>query len=174
MLVPLRTSLAQAIVYSGADPGDRLGEAVLGILDFNGDAQPDILMGAPGADGRDNASPDSGAAYLVYRLPVDIEDVRQSMNDEELFRQEFGCEFLDEATAFLPYEMIARCEEASLESNLDPTALGRSSGDLFAGVDIGRRRDLTVIWVVQRDADTLVTRAESNDSAYSTDKASSV
>ena len=70
---PLRTFLSQAIVYSCADPGDRLGEAVVGILDFNGDAQPDVFMGAPGADVKDNASPDAGAAYLIYRLPVDIE-----------------------------------------------------------------------------------------------------
>ena len=70
---PQRGSMNDAIVYSGADAGDRLGEAVVGILDFNGDAKPDILMGAPGADGRGDASADSGAVYVIYRLPTDIE-----------------------------------------------------------------------------------------------------
>jgi phage FluMu gp28-like protein len=32
-------------------------------------------------------------------------------------------------------------------------------GDLYAGVDVGRRRDLTVIWVLSRHGDELVTRS---------------
>ena len=80
------------------------------------------------------------------------------MDDEQLFRQEFGCEFLDEATAFLTYEMIARCEDASLESSIDYATLRNNKNDLFAGVDIGRRHDRTVIWLLERDGETLVTR----------------
>jgi hypothetical protein len=61
--------------YQGSDAGDHLGTAVLGISDFNMDGQPDILMGAPGADGKANDRPDSGAVYLVYRISIDIDSV---------------------------------------------------------------------------------------------------
>ena len=45
-------------------------------------------------------------------LAVDLQDVRRSMDDEELFRQESLCEFLDEATGFLTYEQIRRSTSA--------------------------------------------------------------
>ena len=91
-------------------------------------------------------------------LKVDLEEVRRSMGDEELFRQEFLCEFLDEATAFLTYEQIAACEEPGLVREVPVAQLASYGGDLYAGVDIGRRRDLTVIWVLGRRGDQLVTR----------------
>ena len=92
-------------------------------------------------------------------LAVDLEDVRRSMGDEELFRQEFLCEFLDEATAFLTYEQIAACEDAALVMDRPVAALESLKGDLYAGVDIGRRKDLTVIWVLASHGDQLVTGA---------------
>ena len=91
-------------------------------------------------------------------LEVDYEQVRRSMGDDQLFRQEFLCEFLDEATAFLTYEMIARCEDAALEKEPDLTALATCNGDLAVGIDIGRVRDLTVVWIVAVEGDRRVTR----------------
>jgi len=92
-------------------------------------------------------------------LDVDLDEVRRSMGDEELFRQEFLCEFLDEATAFLTYEQIAACEDPRLPKEIGVGTLGRLTGDQYVGVDIGRKRDLTVIWVVSRDGDELMTRS---------------
>ncbi|UCG15463.1 MAG: hypothetical protein JSV19_09210 [Phycisphaerales bacterium] len=92
-------------------------------------------------------------------LDVDLDEVRRSMGDEELFRQEFLCEFLDEATAFLTYEQIAACEDPRLPKEIGVDALGRLTGDQYVGVDIGRKRDLTVIWVVSRNGDELMTRS---------------
>ncbi len=69
----VRLALRDAIEYSGADSGDRLGSAIIGIPDFNGDARDDILMGASGADGALDDRPDSGAVYAIYRIPVPIE-----------------------------------------------------------------------------------------------------
>jgi phage FluMu gp28-like protein len=83
-------------------------------------------------------------------LRVDIAALRAAMGDDQLFRQEFECEFLDETTAFLTYEQIARCEEASLSRRLDLAALRTGGEELAIGVDVGRRRDLTVIWMVER------------------------
>lgn len=91
-------------------------------------------------------------------LDVDVEALRSAMGDDELFRQEFECEFLDEATAWLTYEQISRCEDPSLPRSLDLAALRKERGELAVGVDVGRKRDLTVMWVLERVGDRLVTR----------------
>jgi phage FluMu gp28-like protein len=95
---------------------------------------------------------------IAQGLDVNLEEVRRSMGDEELFRQEFLCEFLDESTAYLTYEQIAACEEPALEKDRPVGELARDGEDLYAGVDLGRRRDLTVIWVLGRCGDVLRTR----------------
>lgn len=92
-------------------------------------------------------------------LSLDLEEVRDSMGDEELFRQEFLCEFLDEATAFLTYEQIAACEDPTLPRETPVRMLEPYAADHYVGVDIGRRKDLTVVWVLERQGDTLVTRS---------------
>ncbi len=80
------------------------------------------------------------------------------MSDDELFRQEFLCEFLDESSVLLSHELIAGVEDASLDKALDETRLQRCKRPLYVGVDIGRCRDLTVIWVLEAEGDILVTR----------------
>jgi len=90
-------------------------------------------------------------------LDVDSEEIRRAMGDDTLYRQEFLCEFLDEATAFLTYEQIAACADSTLVVHASVEAVSRESGELFVGVDVGRVRDLTVVWVVSRRADRLVT-----------------
>lgn len=95
---------------------------------------------------------------IAAGLNVDAEAMRASMHDEELYRQEFGCEFLEEGSAFLTHAQIAAIEDASLEKELDVDALTGSAGRLFAGVDVGRHRDLTVMWVVELCDGVLVTR----------------
>ncbi len=92
-------------------------------------------------------------------LEVDVEEARKAIGDEELFRQEFLCEFLDESSAFLTYEQIGRCEDETLELEASIRELARGKEELFVGVDIGRRRDLTVIWVFARVDGVLVARS---------------
>ena len=58
------------------------------------------------------------------------------------------------ATAFLTYEHIAACVDPSLTVCDSVTALSRDPRELFVGVDVGRFRDLTVMWVVARGAKT--------------------
>lgn len=96
---------------------------------------------------------------IAAGLDVDAEQIRRSIHDDEIFRQEFGCEFLDESSAFLTYEQIARAEDPSLDKAFDVAALAGEPGELYCGVDIGRLRDLTVMWVLQRQGDVLTTRA---------------
>jgi phage FluMu gp28-like protein len=88
-------------------------------------------------------------------LQVDRDMLLAGIGDDELWRQEFLCEFVDEATAFLTYEMIGRCESPGLARHLDLAALRDFGGDAVVGVDIGRKSDLTVIWVFAVDGDHL-------------------
>lgn len=80
-------------------------------------------------------------------LSIDVEELRASMDDPAAFRQEFECEFVDEATAFIPLHLIARCEDASVSKRPDEGRLGTREAAIYAGVDVGRMRDLTVIWM---------------------------
>jgi phage FluMu gp28-like protein len=75
---------------------------------------------------------------IAQGLRVDVDLIRESM-DEESFRQEFLCEFVDESTAYFPYDIIL-------------SGVGRfagGTGSVYIGIDIGRRRDLTVVYVLQ-------------------------
>ncbi len=101
---------------------------------------------------------------LQQNLPID--DERQEMTeadyfnwvksgcaDEESFLQEYMCQPADDDAAFLDYDLIASCE---YPDGFDWKA--REGGQLFVGVDIGRKHDLTVIWVLERLGDVLYTR----------------
>lgn len=92
---------------------------------------------------------------IAAGLDADEDELRAAMDDEILFRQEFLCEFLAEDHVLLTYAQIAACEDPALDKALDLQRL--AGGEHYVGVDIGRRRDLTVIWVFRRDGDDLVT-----------------
>jgi len=67
---------------------------------------------------------------------VDIGSIKQNF-DEESFRQEYMCEFIDESTAYFTYDLLRYCIE-----DYDPAVL---KGPVYIGIDIGRTNDLTVI-----------------------------
>ncbi len=101
------------------------------------------------------------------------DELRAGLGDEEAWAQEYLVEFLDEATAWLTYELIGEAEDPKLEATpawveeliarareahqLDPTnvqplalKLPVPPGEITIGGDIGRRRDLTVFWANAR------------------------
>lgn len=96
---------------------------------------------------------------IAAGLQVDADEIRASMGDDELYRQEFFCEFLDETTAFLTYEQIAACQNVSLSKHRTVEELRGQKRDLFVGLDIGRKRDLTALWVLSRRDERYVTEA---------------
>jgi len=102
--------------------------------------------------------------------------LKKAFGDDEGWAQEYDVEFIDEATAFLTYELIATVE--SDEADLSPAwvsdlvkeaeeahkhylrtkeersvgaihelPLPEFDGDLYLGFDVGRKRDLSVIWL---------------------------
>ena len=113
---------------------------------------------------------DEGFLYkLQAKLPADdpilamdeaayFDFIRSGCADEETFRQEYMCVPGDDDAAFLEYDLIASCEYGAgdaWEVAFDALA-GRR---LFAGVDIGRFGDLTVLWLLEWLGDVLHTRA---------------
>ena len=90
-------------------------------------------------------------------LDVDAEQMRRAMGDETLYRQEFLCEFIDESTALLTYDQITACVDPELAVCKSVEELTSDPRELFVGVDVGRVRDLTVLWVLAGEGDVLTT-----------------
>lgn len=86
-------------------------------------------------------------------LDRNIEELKAGLGDDYAFRQEYLCEFVDEATTWLPYELIQTCEH---EDAGHPEGYLRHA--TYIGNDIGRHRDLWVAWVLERIGDVLWTR----------------
>ena len=86
-------------------------------------------------------------------LPRDIEELKRALGDPDAWAQEYELRWLDEASAWLPYDLINACEHPEAG---DPR--GYRGGPAFVGVDIAARNDLFVIWVVEAVGDVLWTR----------------
>lgn len=86
-------------------------------------------------------------------LERDINELKQGCGDPDAWEQEYELHWLDEASAWLSYELITTCEH---ERAGDPLAY--TGGPVFVGVDIGRRHDLFVVWVLEQVGDVLWTR----------------
>ncbi|NJA04172.1 hypothetical protein HC024_00225 [Methylococcaceae bacterium WWC4] len=86
--------------------------------------------------------------------------IKSGCADEESFLQEYMCEPADDDSAFLEYDLIASCEYGEKEVwEVDLAESKRHGAQLFAGLDIGRKKDLTVLWVLEKLGDVLYTRA---------------
>lgn len=112
-------------------------------------------------------------------LPRDIAELKRAMSDAEAWAQEFECQFVDAATSWLPYELIAACEftpPSQLSPPSHPSPIkgegaktpsplvgeGRGEGNFtyqgggcFVGMDFAARGDLTVIAVLEEVGDVL-------------------
>lgn len=86
-------------------------------------------------------------------LPRDIDELRAALNDDDAWAQEFELKWLDEASAWLTFEIITACEDDA--AGLPECYTG---GPVYVGVDIAARNDLFVIWVLERVGDVLWTR----------------
>lgn len=86
-------------------------------------------------------------------LPRDIEELRRGVGDEDAWAQEYELKWLDEAHAWLSFELISACEHADAG---EPGAY--QGGACYVGVDIAARNDLFVIWVVEQVGDVHWTR----------------
>lgn len=86
-------------------------------------------------------------------LSVDLEALRAGVPDPTTWAQEYECAFVDQATSFLPYDLIAAAESPDAGR---PELAGK--GPFYLGADIGRHEDLTVYWLLEAAGDVFWTR----------------
>lgn len=86
-------------------------------------------------------------------LDRDVEMLRAGMADPDAWAQEYELKWLDEASAWLDYDLIASVEHPGAGK-----PEGYQGGMVFVGVDIAARNDLFVIWVAELVGDVLWTR----------------
>lgn len=91
-----------------------------------------------------NLLPDLKACNVAF-----IHKLKTEVGSDAVFSQEYECVPSSESTLISPdeYDKLALDE---VPEKLDPN---KKYGDLFIGVDIGRVKDLTVIWVLERGYD---------------------
>ncbi|MBD2629900.1 terminase large subunit domain-containing protein [Trichormus variabilis] len=86
-------------------------------------------------------------------LQRDIEELRRALNDEDAWAQEYELKWLDEASAWLSYDLINAVEDDN--AGIPDLYTGSSC---FIGNDIGRRRDLWVAFVWEKIGDVFWNR----------------
>lgn len=74
-----------------------------------------------------------------------IEEEKANCGDETTWSQEYCCIAVDEATAFLTYELIESCVLSNIKKALEDI-----TGELYVGFDVGRKKDLSVITINER------------------------
>ncbi len=80
--------------------------------------------------------------------PHDIDALRAAVADEATWRAAYECQFVDEAHALLPYELLRARVDETLPYHLDLKAM-TEGGTFYAGYDVGRKRDLSVLVVLE-------------------------
>lgn len=80
-------------------------------------------------------------------LPINLEELKAGVDDPDIWAQEYMCEFIDNTSVLLPYEMIGKCESESIKDD--------GSSPLYVGMDIGRQKDLSVIVTAAKLGDVL-------------------
>ncbi len=90
---------------------------------------------------------------IVGGLDRNAAELQAGIGDDDLWRQEYLLEWLDEASAWLDYDLINAVEH---DKAGDPD--GYLGGPCFVGVDIAARNDLYVIWVLELVGDVFWTR----------------
>ena len=81
--------------------------------------------------------------------PHDVEALRAAVADEVTWRSAYECEFVDEAHALLPYDLLQSRTDAALAYHLNLKTM-TGPGNLYAGYDVGRKHDLSVLIVLER------------------------
>lgn len=86
-------------------------------------------------------------------LERNIAELKEGCGDQDAWEQEYELKWQDEASAWLPFELITACEHEQAGQ-----AQNYTGGPAYIGVDIGRRHDLFVIWILESVGDVLWTR----------------
>jgi phage FluMu gp28-like protein len=93
-------------------------------------------------------------------LEIDIDALRNALDDPDIWAQEYECEATDTSNVLLPYDLIAQAESVDAREICDADFWEQRGAPTFCGIDFGRSNDPTVCWTLQQDNETglLVTR----------------
>lgn len=101
-------------------------------------------------------------------VPHNIEELRKGIDDPDAWSQEFEVQFIDEASAWLTYEMITACQLDSIPGEIEygdvtddyiAKLAASIQGRAFGGFDVARRKDLTVLDIEDLVGDVFWNRA---------------
>jgi len=95
---------------------------------------------------------------VAQGLPIDIEELKEALDDPEGWAQEYECEFLDSSNVLLPYDLIAMAESADATEFCAADFFASSKTPKFLGIDFGRTNDPTVCYTLEQVGDILWTR----------------
>lgn len=91
-------------------------------------------------------------------LPIDVEALKEGLDDPDGWAQEYECEFIDSSSVLLPYELLAPCESAEATEAVPADFKYTEGSTRYVGIDIGRKHDLTVCWTLEKLGDVVWTR----------------
>ncbi len=74
-----------------------------------------------------------------------LKELKESCGDDVTWQQEFCCIAVDEASAFISYELINNCLEDTLIKDLNDI-----KNDTYVGYDVARKKDLSVISIFEK------------------------
>ncbi|MGH9343196.1 MAG: terminase large subunit domain-containing protein, partial [Terriglobia bacterium] len=124
-----------------------------------------LVDGVRSKDNRWSAHKTSIYEAVQQGLKVDLGQLRGGV-DEETWRQEFCCEFLTAASEWISPQLFQSCVSSEASSGMDSLnhlvvesmKKHRNESILYAGWDIARNRDLSVIWLSELVGDVTWTR----------------
>jgi len=88
-----------------------------------------------------------------------IEELKAGLDDPEAWEQEFLCLFIDIASVLLNYDLIESCQDDTIAPEIKYADFDINTfdferkGNIYCGVDVGRKRDLTVINLIEQVGD---------------------
>jgi phage FluMu gp28-like protein len=94
---------------------------------------------------------------VLMGLPVDVAQLREALDDELGWQQEFLCQFLDGSAVLLPYDIIALAESLEATEAVE-SGFWTSGRQYVCGIDFGRTTDPTVCWTLEGFGSTWLTR----------------
>ncbi|MCL2689056.1 MAG: terminase family protein [Chitinispirillia bacterium] len=85
-----------------------------------------------------------------------IGNIKKSCQSDDIFAEDYMAEPVDATTAFITYDQIALIKADNILRSLEE--LASTGNPLYAGWDIGRKRDLSVIFLLEDVGSLLLTR----------------
>ena len=98
----------------------------------------------------------NGSVTPGRRGDIDIEGLREAIDDEEIFQQDYCCIPTAGSESFIPLELVLACESSAATTDFRPD----DAATLYAGFDVGRKKDRTVFWILEHNPETggMITR----------------